>query len=358
MGAPMEDRIKQLLSTQDDANAFKRLAHAGAKMLEKFDAAGIPSNLLFEFVFTPHGKYMDECNEFAVLATIPPRIMAALQRLFSLSKLMPSRTPIEPGCTAAAYFQPGNGMYLARCLDWAKPGQFMGPATRVVEYRRQGQLQYKAVQILGMTGHLSILKPGRFAAVINWAPETGLPGFQTEPTHRLREIAEDEGIDSFEKAVAALTEPKQEIASDAFFTVAGVRPDQICVIERQGSTGWSHVRRLPGGAPYLVQTNHYDPEGDFRRHPGNWVDETLPPGEDGYALLPTRTTKVRQTVMTQALAALGEPTDLVAALHACLNQVPVLNACTRQQMIFHIPSGAIHAWISRSPATDSEECPS
>jgi hypothetical protein len=353
MDAPMKDRITQLLSTEDDEDAFKRLAHAGAKMLEKFDAAGIPSNLLFKFVFTPHGKYMDECNEFAVLATVPPRIMAALQRLFSLSKLMPSRTPIEPGCTAAAYFQPGNGMYLARCLDWAKPGQFMGPATRVVEYRRQGQLQYKAVQILGMTGHLSILKPGRFAAVINWAPETGLPGFQTEPTHRLREIAEDPGIDSYDAAVKALRKANKTISADAFFTVVGTESSQMCVIERQGSTGWSHVRKPLPGSRYLVQTNHYDPEGEFKRHPGNWVEDTLPKGSDGYDLSTQETTKVRQAVMTEAISALAQPSDPVATLHACLNRVPVRNAHTRQQMVFHIASGEIHAWreLTNSPTT-------
>lgn len=229
-------------------------------------------------------------------------------------------------------------------LDWSKPEKVLGNATRIVEYRRQGRIEYKAVQVLGMTGQLSILKPGKFAIVINWAPEIGLPGFQTDPTHRLREIAENPTVDSYDKAVAALTDPKEEISADAFFTVAGTEPDQMCVIERKGSSSKFHPRPPPDGQTTLVQSNHYDPRGKFASHNLPDLVEALPQDEDGYGMSASRSSKVRQKMMETTLAALGNPTGLFAKLHACMNGVPVLNGETQQQMVFHVASGEIVAW--------------
>lgn len=343
--APLKQRMNQLIANDDDLADLKQLAQAGAKLLKPFDPLQLPSNLAYHFLFAPHGKYMDECEWVAARTGHKPHIIAALQRLYSLSKLSPGAPEGEAGCTAAPYYyHPSAGMYLARCLDWTAPGEALAAATRIVHYTRGGDLKYKAVQALGMTGHLSILKPGKFAIAINWAPEHGLVGVQTEPTHRLREIAEDDSIQTFEQAIEALTDPDHDIAADTFFTVVGVESKQMCVIERQGSSDRYHRRNAPAGMSYLVQANHYDPQGRFKRHPANWVSETLPAGEDGYDLPTSQTTKARQLAMEAALASINPAADPVTELHRCLENVPVRNSFTRQQMVFHVQSGHIHAW--------------
>lgn len=327
-----------------DMDDFAALAKAGMRMLRKYRFDGWISETFYKGFLQQRGKYIEECEDLATLAGVDKAALCLLQRLYSWSKLSPSATPDVLGCSAACYHHPALGMYLARCLDWSKPEGVLGNATRIVEYQRHGVTAYKAVQVLGMTGHLSILKPGKFAVVINWAPEHGLPGFDLDPTHRLREIAEDPAIDSYDKAIAALTSRSHDIGSDAFFTVAGLEPHEMCVVERKGSFNKYWIRKPTAGESYLVQTNHYDAQGTIGTHLHIEPALTLPEGEDGYCLSTTQTTWVRQRVLQDALAAIAEETEIWNALHDCLNLIPVLNNDTRQQMVMHVASGEIRAW--------------
>lgn len=344
-------RHTHLRANPSDRKDFLALGRVGADMVKSYLMGGLIADAFYELFLRRHGRYLEECADLAELAEIDQPIICLLQRLYSWSKLASTKpTPPVSGCSAACHYHPGQGMFLARCLDWSKPEGVLGNATRIVEYQQAGRTVYKAVQILGMTGHLSILKPGCFAIVINWAPEHGIPGLDLDPTHRLREIAEDVAIDSYDKAVAAITSHQHDIGADAFFTVAGTKPEEMCVVERKGSSNTSWIRKPAASKHILVQTNHYDPAGEIGIHLRDELKPALPEGEDGYCLGTADTTLVRQKALTDALATLSGESDMWDALHTCLNIVPVLNNDTRQQMVMHIASGEIRAWREVTPA--------
>jgi len=351
---PMADgvaaRHAHLRVNSRDRQDFLALARVGADMVKGYLMGGLIADTYYELFLRRYGRYLEECEDLAKLAEIDKPIICLLQRLYSWSKLASTKPPpAVSGCSAACHYHPEQGMFLARCLDWSRPLGVLGNATRIIEYQRAGRTDYKAIQILGMTGHLSILKPGRFAIVINWAPEHGMPGLDLDPTHRLREIAEDVAIDSYDQAVAAITSHQHDIGADAFFTVAGTKPGEMCVVERKGSSNTSWIRKPADAKHILVQTNHYDPAGEIGIHIGDELKPALPEDEDGYCLGTADTSLVRQTVLADALATLSGESDMWDALHACLNIVPVRNNDTRQQMVMHIASGEIRAWREVTP---------
>lgn len=340
----IEARHECFQTISRDKDDFAALVEAGMQMLRKYRLDGWISETFYEIFLQQRGKYIEECEDLATLAGVDKAALCLLQRLYSWSKFSTTATPDVLGCSAACFHHPTQGMYLTRCLDWSKPEGVLGNATRIVEYQRHGVTAYKAVQVLGMTGHLSILKPGKFAVVINWAPEHGLPGFGLDPTHRLREITEDPSIDSYDKVIAALTSPNHDIGADAFFTVAGIERDEMYVVERKGSSNKYWIRRPAADESRLVQTNHYDAQGAIGTHLHVEPTLPLPEGEDGYCLSTAQTTWVRQRALQDALAVIAEEAEIWNALHDCLNIIPVLNNDTRQQMVMHVASGEIRAW--------------
>ena len=149
----------------------------------------------------------------------------------------------EWGCTVAVGPSPdGRTARLARTLDWFTPG--------LGRYCMAARVSGRAGPFVTMTwpgfvGALQAMAPGRFTAALNQAPLRRLGGglialdwaankvrfWQTshEPAlHLLRRVMD--GARSYEEARDMLV--RTPIAAPATFSLAGTRPDEACVVER------------------------------------------------------------------------------------------------------------------------------
>jgi len=153
-------------------------------------------------------------------------------------------------CTSGAGPDPaGPGCRLLRTLDWP----LTGLGRNLVVARRTGSAgDYLDITWPGFVGVVTAVAPGRFAAAINqppmrrwtrscwadWAINRVRVGRRRAlpPPHLLRRVF-DEARD-FDEARAMLSETP--IAVPVFFTLAGLEPDQACVIERQEDQAASH----------------------------------------------------------------------------------------------------------------------
>jgi hypothetical protein len=148
-------------------------------------------------------------------------------------------------CSTAADLDARNQPRIRRSLDW--PFHGLGKCVEVA-WQSGPAGDYFNVTWPGSVGVLSAVAPGRFAAVINAAPMKrrtrsllGLPcdivlnisqaltrTNDWPPDHLLRYAFEYSA--NFEEAIETLlTEP---VARPALFTITGVRPDEIAVVER------------------------------------------------------------------------------------------------------------------------------
>ena len=155
----------------------------------------------------------------------------------------------EWGCTSAAGRSPdGRSARLMRVLDW--PDRGLG--RHVIAARVHGEAgPWLTLTWPGYTGVLQAVAPGRFAAALNQAPMAkpvgvypldwlvnrrrvwGVP--HPPAAYLLRRVFE--GARDFAEAKAMLT--ATPIALPAIFTLAGLTPDEACVIERQADA--AHV---------------------------------------------------------------------------------------------------------------------
>jgi hypothetical protein len=202
----------------------------------------------------------------------------------------------EWACTCTAKPSPdGKSARLIRVLDWRTPGL----GRNVMAARVEGAAgRYVTLTWPGYTGVIQAMAPGRFSAALNQAPMRFAFGLMPidwlvgraklwkmpHPTasHTLRRVFD---------AAATFTEAKRmlidaPIAAPAIFILAGLEPDETCVIERTETSA-----RVFGGA--AVAANHWQPElpGAYEwrgRHRGinspgralmmQDVDATLDPG--------------------------------------------------------------------------------
>ena len=148
----------------------------------------------------------------------------------------------EWSCTCGVAMDPaGRGMRLLRVLDWPLPGLGRG----LVAVRQRGRAgDFVSLTWPGFVGAVTALAPGRFAAALNQAPiprhGMGWMGDwaaervavwrnrEVPPMHLLRQVMED--CPTYIDARHALTHTP--IAVGGFFTLAGARPGEGCVIER------------------------------------------------------------------------------------------------------------------------------
>ncbi|MGE5502934.1 MAG: hypothetical protein ACM31L_00790 [Actinomycetota bacterium] len=156
----------------------------------------------------------------------------------------------EWGCTTGVGPGPdGTSARLLRTLDWP----FDGLGRHLAVLRTRGPAgPYLSLTWPGFAGVLTAMAVGRFSVAINQAKDwhgrltrmlewplnricmaasAALP-----PAHLLRRVC-DEAAD-FDAAVRMLSEVP--VCLPVFFSVAGVRPDQACVIERMPSAARLH----------------------------------------------------------------------------------------------------------------------
>lgn len=159
----------------------------------------------------------------------------------------------EWGCTTAVAADPaGAGMRLLRTLDWPLDGL----GRHVVVLRATGPAgAWWSATWPGFAGALTAMAPGRFAGALNQAKAFhGRLGAALEwpvlrlrmlasaalpPSHLLRRACEEAA--DYAAAVRLLAETP--ICLPAFFTVAGPRPGEGCVIEREPNR--AHIHPAP-----------------------------------------------------------------------------------------------------------------
>jgi hypothetical protein len=241
----------------------------------------------------------------------------------------------EWACTCLVTPSPdGGSARLVRVLDWRTPGL----GRNVMAARVAGPVGgYVALTWPGYTGVINGMAPGRFSAALNQAPMRFSAGlmpidwvmaraklWQTpHPTaaHVLR-AAFDHSV-SFRDAKAFLFETP--IAAPCIFSLAGVAPDETCVIERTETT----ARVFVGTA---AAANHWQPEpsGSY-----DWRGRSR--GVDS---------QKRGQLMTDISADLSLDFDTLPW--------PIINAHTRLVMVADAARGELAAqgYESDGPATE------
>jgi hypothetical protein len=148
------------------------------------------------------------------------------------------------GCTALARDERGSP-WLARTLDWPFPG--LGRHAEVA--RMCGPAgDYFSVTWPGYVGVLTAMAPGRFAGAINQAPlwrRTRRPWLRLfdiaanalNTWRKIRHVPPDQLLRAVFEECASFEEARRRlettpIARPVIFTLAGVRADERCVIER------------------------------------------------------------------------------------------------------------------------------
>jgi hypothetical protein len=179
----------------------------------------------------------------------------------------------EWGCTCRVAPSPDrSSARLVRVLDWRTPGL----GRNIVAARVDGAAgPFATLTWPGYTGVLQAVAKGRFAAALNQAPMRKAGGgllpldwainkgrvwrmpYGT-PAHLLRRVFEQ----APDYATARRLLIETPIASPAIFSLAGIGPDETCVIER-GETV-AHVHDGPG-----VAANNWQAPGWHGRSRGN-----------------------------------------------------------------------------------------
>lgn len=171
----------------------------------------------------------------------------------------------EWGCTCRAVNAPdGRSARLIRVLDWLTPGL----GRNLIAVRVRGALAgpFTILTWPGYTGVLQVMAPGRFSAALNQAPMRKVVGSyyldwmtnrrrvwrmpHPTPAHLLRHVSER--AETFADACKLLSETA--IATPGIYTIAGVKPDELAVIERRETDFW--IRK--GDA---VAANHWESAG-------------------------------------------------------------------------------------------------
>lgn len=171
----------------------------------------------------------------------------------------------EWGCTVGVHASPdGSSARLARVLDWRTPGL----GRYIMAARVAGSAgEFTTLTWPGYTGVLQAMAPGRFAAALNQAPMPksggGIYPFDwlankikvwktphATPAHVLRNVFEQD--ESYADARRRLIETP--IAAPVIFSLAGLAPDELCIIERtedqahvhDGSSAAANAWQAPG----------------------------------------------------------------------------------------------------------------
>ena len=156
----------------------------------------------------------------------------------------------EWGCTCRAAPSPDRtSARLVRVLDWRTDGL----GRNLLAARVAGRAgPFVTLTWPGYTGVLQGIGPGRFSAALNQAPMRKAVGYyyldwaanrkrvwgmpHSTPAHLLRTVFEQ--AEGYRRAKDMLI--KTPISTPAIYTLAGIDPDETCVIERQETEARVH----------------------------------------------------------------------------------------------------------------------
>jgi len=231
----------------------------------------------------------------------------------------------------------------------------LSAATRILECFGRPQdsaPHYRAAAVAGAVGLLTAVKPGAFSVSINYSPWKGL-GYFMDPTIRLREVMDDPGIDSFARALDALSDPRRTVGAAVFFTVCGTRPEEIRVIEwsrppllpwMEGECRRREASRSEGGR-LIVQANHHDLGGPWAKHNRSALPYAIDDERTAYEANLEESSLARQLAMDRAVRrGLAEPQGPLPSALAALRVAPVWNHETTQWVVMRPASGQLEAW--------------
>jgi len=206
--------------------------------------------------------YREELEHIAAYLGFPGAMTLNLSYLFA--------------CTSAADLDRQYRPRIRRSLDW--PFHGLGKCVEVA-WQAGPAGEFHNVTWPGSVGVLSAMAPGRFAAVINAAPMQrrvegviGLPydvvmnirqaltsADDWPPDHLLRYVFEN--CANFEEALEVLV--SEPLARSALFTITGVHPNEIAIVERTERQG-----RIIRG-PVTVANDWQKPEHGWKARMGH-----------------------------------------------------------------------------------------
>ncbi|KAF2988850.1 hypothetical protein OGR47_05140 [Methylocystis sp. MJC1] len=197
--------------------------------------------------------YRTELEHIAAILGFPGAVTLNMSYLFA--------------CTTQAYEGPDGLPRIRRTLDW--PFRGLGEAVEMAWQSGPAGDFYNATWP-GAVGVLSAMAPGRFCAVINQAPMLrrmkGNLGFALDAAINLHHALTSEGgwppdhllryafetCETFEEAVQLIA--REPLARPTLFTLAGVKPGEMALIERT-----EREARIYRG-PVIVANNWQEPQ--------------------------------------------------------------------------------------------------
>lgn len=215
----------------------------------------------------------------------------------------------EWGCTTGVAACPrGGGTRMLRTLDWP----FHGIGRYVVVARQKGPAgSFLNITWPGFVGVITAMAPGRFALAINQAPlvrrgylplpldwiVNRIKVFRSPhlpPAHLARQVMET--CRSYREARDMLE--ATPLALPAFFTLAGARPGEGCIIERTEDRAWVHPAPAAVANHWLAARLPGRPRGvdSRRRHRLMNGLARLPTDEFGWMLHPIHNPETRLSV--------------------------------------------------------------
>ena len=310
---PESERWNGVTGISRETRAAMRLYKEAKKdILDTFGGSTMMTKLLANgfstIVETVGMPYVGEIKAWAEALDVDPAELVALNCSYEIAHA----ADVVLGCTVGMEWHERQGMRHYRTLDWPLPS--IGPATRIFEFV-SGKRKFYVVGMPGFVGALSGMVPGGYSVAINWAPPVGRPGFEIGPAFLLRQVLET--CDNYAAAVDMLC--NSPLATSVFFSVAGTKRSEACVIERTSDE--YAVRRIRRSI--LAHANHYVTR-EFQ--------ELNYDPEEGEMLV--ETSEERQELM----ADVGED---------AFRRKPVNNEDTVQRIIFNPGRGELAVWRRR-----------
>lgn len=327
------------LDRDDDRAAMRDLARAMIGVA----TAGMTGKIAWRFVpamlramgRTTHARYGTESDHLA--RTFFAGQASEAQAAFLQAQYTHAHA-IASACTASVVWDAGRETMLHfRSLDW-KTAAEIARATRRMAFRRaDGTVAFRSAGIAGMVGVLSCVGRG-FSAAINYAPWGWFGiGAGDDPTYLLRDLMQDDAVDSFAKAFAAIETWRP--AAPVFITLCGIGPEEGAAFEFGFGPGKRMVCRtvtMPKRG-FLVRSNHFDPESPFAARN---VPQILDPNADWDRHTMLSSSRRRRDMVEDALAR-AHGSDLDAVLTRVYAQEPVWNRQTAQWVAMHPATGGM-----------------
>jgi hypothetical protein len=233
--------------------------------------------------------------------------------------------------TTTAWDEDQQEMVCMRSLDWLGADD-IARATRIFDLvNRENKPIATVAGIVGMAGVLTGVKKG-FSIAANYAPWAFSARFCSDPTFLIRDILQDETIDSYDKAVAAIR--LWQVGSPCFITVCGVKKGEASVIEFGKGSLVCHTKADSSGV--LVQANHYGCE-KFKPHSKDQYKQE--PQEGWYDSTLLRNSEQRQRQVLAGLKDLTGTASLETTLQELYKQPPVMNFETAQWVLMRPAKG-------------------